>query len=635
MTVTARDRSGTVTAPPIVLDVSEGPDPGFVRTARGAPRYFAFDDGRPYVAVGENLCWSSGPRPLADYTAWLRGLGQAGGNWARLWLSFGEKGQEWMSAPTPKPGRGSYLGLGRYALDNAWRLDQIVRLARGNGVCLMFCLGTYGEFTDGGYFNEGSWISNPYNARNGGPCAGPAEFWTHPRARQLYQRRLRYLVARWGHAVNLFAWEFWNEVPPSREQVTWIAEMARYLKRTDPYHHLVSTTYGDTDTWALPEIDFTMIHMYGQAGNTADFTERIRRDVQDLLVHRKPCLLAEFGIDWQTEDGKWDRMASGLNMHNGAWAALFSGAAGTAMLWYWDGYVHPHGLYRVLTPVRRFADTIDWTREPFVPLRDLHAEFVGPAPETFTDLTIAADVEWGRTPKSEYTVRRDGTVEGRPVAATLGSPARGRPGELHGAVTWHVDLPAEGRMILHLGDVSTRAVLQVCVDGQERLRRELLAGEEGKGPWKRSRYLEQYKVWVSTYDEAVPVAVAAGRHAVTVANLDGDWLQISRVALPGYRSDRYPDVDLVGIASDRLALLWLHHRQSIWRIDFDGGTPRTLADLEVTVPGLADGHWRAQWWDTFVGEPLQTETVAAAGGRLRLKPPPLARDLALRAERRE
>ena len=61
---------------------------------------------------------------MADYAAWFAGLGKAGGNWARLWLAFNEKGLEWMPAPTPKGGTGSYQGLGRYALDNAWRLDD-------------------------------------------------------------------------------------------------------------------------------------------------------------------------------------------------------------------------------------------------------------------------------------------------------------------------------------------------------------------------------------------------------------------------------------------------------------------------------------------------------------------------------
>ena len=148
---------------------------------------------------------SAGPAialPLADYAAWFKGLGAAGGNWARLWLAYNEKGLEWMPAPTPKPGTGTFLGLGRYSPGNAWRLDEVVRLARENGVYLMFCLGTYGEFTEGGYFNEGCWVSNPYNAKNGGPCARPADFWTSPEARRIYQKRLRYLIARWGYSPN-------------------------------------------------------------------------------------------------------------------------------------------------------------------------------------------------------------------------------------------------------------------------------------------------------------------------------------------------------------------------------------------------------------------------------------------------
>ena len=35
------------------------------------------------------------------------------------------KGAGTMPAPTPKPGIGAYRGLGRYALDNAWRLELL------------------------------------------------------------------------------------------------------------------------------------------------------------------------------------------------------------------------------------------------------------------------------------------------------------------------------------------------------------------------------------------------------------------------------------------------------------------------------------------------------------------------------
>ena len=88
----------------------------------------------------------------------------------------------------------------------------------------------------------------------------------------------------------------------------WVAEMAAYLKQHDPNRHLVSTTYGDAATWNCPDVDFTMTHMYGQSGNTADFTRRIEnREARAALPYDKPYLLAEFGIDWQTGDGRRDR----------------------------------------------------------------------------------------------------------------------------------------------------------------------------------------------------------------------------------------------------------------------------------------------------------------------------------------
>ena len=189
-----------------------------MRVARPGSHYFAFDSGRPFIAIGENVCWSSGRTPLADYSAWLKAWQHAGGNWARLWLAYNEKGLEWMPTPTPKPGTGTYLGLGRYSPGNAWRLDEVMRLARENGVYLMFCLGTYGEFTEGGFFNEGCWVSNPYNARNGGPCASPGRLLDEPRGQEALPAAAGATSSPAGAVTPLFAWEFWNEVPATRRQ---------------------------------------------------------------------------------------------------------------------------------------------------------------------------------------------------------------------------------------------------------------------------------------------------------------------------------------------------------------------------------------------------------------------------------
>jgi hypothetical protein len=627
------DRSGTAQSSPISFTATKGRTPGFVRVAKDSPHYFRFDDGRSYFAVGENVCWSGPKTPLADYTAWFKGLGAAGGNWARLWLAYNEKGLEWMPAPTPKPGTGTFYGLGRYAQDNAWRLDEIVRLARENGIYVMFCLGTYGEFTEGGYFNEGCWISNPYNAKNGGPCAGPEDFWTNPQARKFYKQRLRYLIARWGYSPNLFAWEFWNEVPANSNREAWVAEMAAYLKQHDPNRHLVSTTYGSPQTWRCPDVDFSMQHMYGTAGNVTDFTPQITHQARAALPFGKPYLLAEFGIDWQTGDNRWDPKGNGLNMHNGAWASVMSGAAGTSMLWYWDGYVHPLNLYHVLTPVRKFADTVDWSKTRFTPITGIGVEFGPGQPETFHDMTVPATVEWGATPSSEYTVLHDGTVQGEPVAMTIGSPKRGNPGELHTKLTWHLDLRQPEKVTLKLGRVCSRARMVVSVDGAVKVDRELTTGEPGKGPWKSASYLEQYKVWTSDYDEDIPLDIPAGKHDIVIANADGDWLQIRSLTLPAYRSSRYPDVNVLGLQSKNLLLLWVHNRESTWRTAYDGRQPTELKSLRISVPSPADGTWRVEWWDTFKGAVLRRDTARAKDGRLLLTPPDFARDLAVRCDK--
>ena len=627
------DRSGTVKSAPIQITATARKSSGFVRVAKGSPAYFAYDSGQPYFAVGENVCWSWGAAPLARYTEWFKGLGDAGGNWARLWLSFNEKGQEWMPAPTPKAGPGTYLGLGKYALDNAARLDEIVRQGEISGVRMMFCLGTYGEFTEGGYFNEGSWVSNPYNAKNGGPCAKPEDFWTNELARKTYQTRLRYLIARWGYSTHLFGWEFWNEVPPSETEAAWIAEMAGYFKQHDPYKHLVSTTYGDGRIWNCPDVDFTMKHMYGTAGNTADFTKTIVNEAREGTSYGKPYLLAEFGIDWQTSDTKWDPKGSGRSMHNGAWASMMAGSAGTSTLWYWDGYVHPLNVYHVLTPVRKFADTVDWAKTRFTPMTGLEAKLPAGQPETLTDLTIPGDVEWGITPSAEYTVKQDGRVLGGPVAMTIGSPRRADPKQLHSKLTWHLDMPKAGKMVARLGSVCTKAHLQITVDGEVKVDRELAAGEMGKGPWKAAKLLEQYKCWVSDYDEDITIEVPAGKHDVTLANTDGDWLQIRNVLLPEYRSSRYPDVNLLGLQSEALALLWVHNGESTWRTEFDGKAPHEMKGLAVTVPVAGTGTWKVEWWDTSKGEVARRDTVTAKGGKVELTAPDFKTDWAVKVGR--
>ena len=369
--VFARTPTGSAQLPERSFEVSPSDSPGFIRCSRTNPGAFAYDNGQPFFAVGENVCWG-GSRGSFDYDDWLPALGQAGGNWIRLWMCSWNCALEWSGDPKGDRRSGRYHGVGVYSLDNAWKLDTILDIAERSGIKVMLCLGTYGEFNEGGYFNEGQWKANPYNKVNGGPCDKPSEFWINPTARKLYQRRLRYLAARYGWRTGLQAWEFWNE---AKAPAPWVAEMARFLKGTgefkghpaDPYGHLISTTYGTPEVWRIPEIDFTQTHNYGTA-NIADHAPVAHRDALQSAAYHKPHLLAEFGIDWRASDRKYDRAGQAVNLHNALWAAAVSGDAGGAMIWYWDNYVHPDNLYGQFTPLRKFTDTVPWTDGPWKPL---------------------------------------------------------------------------------------------------------------------------------------------------------------------------------------------------------------------------------------------------------------------------
>jgi len=131
---------------------------------------FAYDNGQPYFAIGENVCWG-GKRGSFDFDDWLPPLAKAGGNWLRIWMCSWNGALEWSQEARGDWRNGQYHGAGVYSLDNAWKIETMLDLAETNGLAVMLCFGTYGEFNDGGFFNEGQWKANPYNVTNAVPAS--------------------------------------------------------------------------------------------------------------------------------------------------------------------------------------------------------------------------------------------------------------------------------------------------------------------------------------------------------------------------------------------------------------------------------------------------------------------------------
>ncbi len=312
---------------------------GFARVDPVGKRSFKLDDGTPLFLNGLCVCWH-GNRGTYDYDDWLESEQQAGINYIRIWMWHQAFGIEW--------DRGDKL---RYRLDNAWRLDRVLAEAERRGIFVMLCLDYHGIFeVKPDYWGSNNfWTRHPYNSTNGGPCLVQNDFFTNADARKLYEKRLRYLVARYSAFPNILAWEFFNEIDNEYaylkhdDVVAWHRDLGRHLRALDPYRHLISSSFtGGSEKpglFALPEMDFSQYHSYNQphpARMMAQMSDRFFEKYQ------KPFFVSEYGTDWR--GWKPDTDPHFRALHQAIWSGAFTGAAGTGMTWWWEN-IHSANLY--------------------------------------------------------------------------------------------------------------------------------------------------------------------------------------------------------------------------------------------------------------------------------------------------
>jgi hypothetical protein len=364
----AKDRAGEVTSAATDFEVGPGQGRGYIRISKKDPHYFEFDDGTPYFAIGENMVEG----PLSEYYRWIPRLAENGGNYSRLWIGH--------------PYFALELGtMGEYRLDNAWRLDQVMELSEEHGIYQKMCIDWIRHITPRGEPRKQFDLEDyAYSVSNGGPCHNMREFFALAEARRLFKNRLRYTVARWGYSTNVLGWELWNEINAVDREVRndralildWNREMCRYLKSVDPWQHLTTNSLGSTgiwpEMWEMKENEFAQMHGYYY------FSEEMERNAKDMAGfmikwlkevdhYNKPFLFAEFGVIRERPEIRalCDRDQHGVHLHNGLWAPLAYGAAGTGALWWWGSYVDPKNLYYHFLPVARFVKGIPWTTAGF------------------------------------------------------------------------------------------------------------------------------------------------------------------------------------------------------------------------------------------------------------------------------
>jgi len=585
---------------------------GFVRVSPRDGRYFTLSDGSPYWPLGENLGWA-GPHGTRDYEDWLPKLGAQGANWGRVWLS-----PHWTTyALEPKT-------MGQFDLGNAWRLDRVLSLAQANGVRLALCIDSYNVLRDRVSWPE--WERSPQRL----VVKKPVDFWTDPKAAQLYRNKLRYLVARYGASTATMGWEFWNEVDGVANYVTgpvrqWHSAMATYLHSIDPYGHPVTTSFGgngegagDAGVFSLPSLDYTQSHRY----DDPDMALGVFGAQARLGRMGKPHFVGEVGADASGDRGAED--PNGFQIHDPIWASLASGAGGAAMPWWWDSYIAPRNLYGLFGAAARFVKGIQFDREGFL-AQTPKLSFLSHRPHPRRDAVPATDgVGWDPAPyNAPQTVRISSRGMVAPRLARVQQGVGNHPA-LHNPVTFETDLAYPTRLVVGVGDVSGYggAALRIVRDGVTVVEKPFPDPDGDRDTTTLKKYAGD-----------ISVEVPAGKHRVTVENPGQDWF-VATYRVVGALESTSPPLIGRAIVGRKTAIVWVRNEESTWQDLAAKRAIRHVPPSLITLFSLAPGRWRVEQWDTWAGRVVST-TVALVGrdGRANLPLPQIEGDLALKLRR--
>jgi hypothetical protein len=429
-------------------------------------------------------------------------------------------------------------------------------------------------------------------------------------------------------------WELFNEQELTQIPVTkdWNAEMAGYIRSIDPYRHLISSSAGLPDeVWRLDAMSLTQMHLYG-TGDVVDLTAPIVSSVKHHERFNKPHLIAEFGISYKGPDTEYDPRNTATTLHNSLWAAAMSGAAGTAMNWWWDNYIAPRDLWHEYRGIGKFAASVDWSKRNFRRIQLPPPSWSDDKPETFSELVLNSGFGWVKADPDAITIYPNGQSSGALPHFFFGPDKK----DMRTKTTLLVETKQSGDMVVHVNKVSDHACLRVWVDDQPVADLQFSALPSAPDHEGEPKQVPDHpEIWQADINKDRQIALAAGKHKIELDNIAGDWISVDRITIPGAKSSRHADLNTIALQDDSTGetLVWLCDAKSNWMNDRDGKTAREIEDVSVTVPVPGPGTYYADWWGTRSGEIMQRDMAAASESSLTLRSPKLVRDIAIRIVR--
>ena len=618
-----RDRNGSSATNEFSVEVKDAIRSGFARISEKDHRYFQTSEGKSFFPLGANVCWG-GDEGTFSYDKWIPQYAAQGCNYFRVWLS-----PHWSTFGIEQPGLSrDGKGLGQFSIENLWRLDYVLKLARKYDMKVKLCFDSYNMLREKDAYP--SWEDGVFNIANGGILHSPIEFWQSPSMDRFYVEKLKYFVARYSGDPTVFAWEFWNEVDLTRDfpvdlAKDWHQRMATELKKLDPYNHLVTTSFsnamGTKEIDLLSEIDYIQTHHYG----SPDVISQIAIQQSRKGNWGKPHYIAEIGAD--AGGPRIEDDPTGLQIHDPLWISVCMGSSGAAQPWWWDNLIEPKGLYPLFGSVAKFVKGIDWQNEAFRQTQPNFDWKVKPSPLPRKDVNIqGGPMSWQASPYNlPRTVRvTPETVTGQlPVSGIL--HGTGNHLDCHNPITFACELDRATTFDVIVSSVSGYggAKLKIELDGSSYLTRDFV---DADGTTKGDT-LNQYN---GTYTVTIP----AGKHTLYVSNTGQDWLTAS-YRFRDLNPRLTPPLISWATVGDSVAIAWIRVEDRTWsKICVQKEKVAPAPPSLFSLNGLASGDWKVALWDTWKGEELKSSIVKIGlDGKLKFELPAIESDIAVKAVR--
>ncbi len=336
-------------------------NPGPLRVS-GNNRYLEFKNGDSFFAIAQDLrgevnaggksvfpsdcpgpnplnCpgWCFNPNTLKVHLSNIDDFKAYGGNMVRIWIEPHTYEFEW-----------EYLGNYDSHQNRSFDLDELIEYCQAQDIYIHFVTKGVTNLERRDFSTQtGGWAENPYHTQAPLQLDIPLQFFAEDDAKEMYKRRLRYMVARWGYSTAIAAYSLMNEpefyakceeplfdctgnksyAETKPELFAWFKEMGQYLQDISFERKMLTIDFASTspsdDVIADPIFDFTNAHVY-----TRDLNQNFQfayENVWNREYWNKPTTMTESG-----GGSPWVSDRRETHLHHSIWSTALSGSYGTS-----------------------------------------------------------------------------------------------------------------------------------------------------------------------------------------------------------------------------------------------------------------------------------------------------------------